>query len=223
MELEKYAKIADLFDFPQAGFRERAQQVFEVLSESHSRAACELEQFIHLMPTDILDQQELFTRSFDVQPITTLDVGYILFGDDYKRGELLVNLNREHHTAGIDCRGELADYLPNILRLLPLLVDQELVQDLVSELLVPALDAMIAEFDLERIEKREQVYQKHFKTLIETQIEFATIYGFCLRTLRMCLGQDFVLGEKLLPVGSSGFLKSLDREMEIEKQQQNID
>jgi hypothetical protein len=33
----------------------------------------------------------LFTRSFDVQAVTTLDLGYIVFGEDYKRGELLVN------------------------------------------------------------------------------------------------------------------------------------
>jgi len=216
VKLTKYEKMADLFDFPQAGFQDRVQEVFEDLSEQNSRAACELEQFIDLMPKNILDQQELFTRSFDVQAITTLDVGYVLFGDDYKRGELLVNLNRELRDAGIDCRGELADYLPNILRLMPHLEDQDLVQDLVAELLVPALDSMIGEFDLDRIQKREQMYQKHFKTLIETQIKFATIYSFCLKALRICLGQDFVLGEKLLPVGSSGFLKSIDQELEIE-------
>ena len=69
-----------------------------------------IDAFAKALPTDggpfdpeALDEvQEVFTRSFDVQSITTLGVGYVMFGDDYKRGEMLVNLNRELRDAGID-------------------------------------------------------------------------------------------------------------------------
>ena len=71
--------------------------------------------------------REIHTRSFEVQSITTLDVGYVAFGDDYKRGELLVNLNREHEAVGVDCGSELPDHLPNVLRLMARWQDPELV------------------------------------------------------------------------------------------------
>ena len=45
------------------------------------------------------------------QVLATLDIGYVLFGDDYKRGELLANLNQEHRKANNDCGTELADHL----------------------------------------------------------------------------------------------------------------
>ena len=62
---------------------------------------------------------ELYLRTFDVQAITTLDIGYVLFGEDYKRGALLAGLSAEHKKVSNDCGIELADHLPNVLRLLP--------------------------------------------------------------------------------------------------------
>jgi len=61
-----------------------------------------------------------------VQAVTTLDVGFILFGDDYKRGEMLVNISREIKEVGHDCGNELADHLPNILFLVSRMEDYEL-------------------------------------------------------------------------------------------------
>ena len=127
--------------------------------------------------------QELFTRSFDVQAIATLDLGYVLFGDDYKRGELLANLNREHVDAKNDCGTELADHLPNILRLMSVLQDEELIEDLAYAIVGPALLEMIGEFDSDRLEKKNESYRKHYKTLIETpavQVEAVTLYKLAL-------------------------------------------
>ena len=62
---------------------------------------------------------------------------------------MLSNLNREHAKAGNDCGSELADHLPNLLRLLPKLENAGLREELVREVLVPALMLMIREFDPE--------------------------------------------------------------------------
>jgi len=59
-----------------------------------------------------------------------------------------------------DCGAELADHLPNFLRLMPKLRDRELLRDLVDELLVPALRKMIAEFEPRRIERKTELYKK---------------------------------------------------------------
>jgi nitrate reductase assembly molybdenum cofactor insertion protein NarJ len=174
-----------------------------------------------LLPSaDLLTMQELFTRSFDVQAATTLDIGYVMFGDDYKRGEMLANLNREHLEAGVDCGTELADHLPNLLRLMAAHQDEELINDLASEILAPALRQMIGEFSTDRIEKRNVSYQKHYKTLIETPAvasEAVTLYQFALKSLYQVLQQDFSLSNKIPLKMTSDFLASVGQENEIEE------
>jgi len=157
----QYELLAPLFEYPQADFPEQAANIKDYLDGRYADAATELGHFADLLPVDDLEaMQELFTRSFDVQAATTLDVGYVLFGDDYKRGILLANLNREHRTANIDTGTELADYIPNLLRLMAVMEDEEVLHDLAYAILGPALLEMIGEFSTERIEKRNKKYEK---------------------------------------------------------------
>jgi len=217
-----YSLLAALFEYPDAGYPQRVQDLTEFLHGRYLKAAAELDRFVSLLPTqNLLTMQELFTRSFDVQAVTTLDVGYVLFGDDYKRGEMLANLNREHNEAGIDCGTELADYLPNLLRLLAVLKDEDLVSDLVNAVLAPALRQMVSEFNPDRVEKRNISYQKHYKTLIDSPpvaIAAVTLYQFALNTLYQVLKQDFSLIETIPLKLTSDFLTSVGRENKIEAQ-----
>jgi len=213
--------LASLFEYPDAGYPDRVRDVKDCLTGRYSDASAELERFIELLPADDLQKmQELFTRSFDVQAVTTLDVGYVLFGDDYKRGILLANLNREHRHAGIDTGTELADYIPNLLRLMAVIEDEEVLRDLAYAILAPALLEMIGEFSTERIQKRNKSYKKHYKTLIETPavaVEAVTLYQFALKSLYAVLKKDFALIETMPLQRSNDFLASVSRENEIEE------
>jgi nitrate reductase assembly molybdenum cofactor insertion protein NarJ len=213
--------LASLFEYPDADYPDRVGDVKDCLTGRYSDASAELERFIELLPVDDLQKmQELFTRSFDVQAVTTLDIGYVLFGDDYKRGILLANLNREHRHAGIDTGTELADYIPNLLRLMAVIEDEEVLQDLAYAILAPALLEMIGEFSTERIQKRNKSYKKHYKTLIETPavaVEAVTLYQFALKSLYAVLKQDFALIETMPLQRSNDFLASVSRENEIEE------
>ncbi len=213
--------LASLFEYPDADYPDRVRDVKDCLTGRYSDASAELERFIELLPVDDLQKmQELFTRSFDVQAVTTLDVGYVLFGDDYKRGILLANLNREHRHAGIDTGTELADYIPNLLRLMAVIEDEEVLQDLAYAILAPALLEMIGEFSTDRIQKRNKSYEKHYKTLIETPavaVEAVTLYQFALKSLYAVLKQDFALIETMPLQRSNDFLASVSRENEIEE------
>ncbi len=210
-----------MFEYPDAGYPDRVGDVKDCLTGRYSDASAELERFIELLPVDDLQKmQELFTRSFDVQAVTTLDIGYVLFGDDYKRGILLANLNREHRHAGIDTGTELADYIPNLLRLMAVIEDEEVLRDLAYAILAPALLEMIREFSTERIQKRNKSYEKHYKTLIETPavaVEAVTLYQFALKSLYAVLKQDFALIETMPLQRSNDFLASVSRENEIEE------
>ena len=216
-----YHLLAGLFEYPDAGYPERVRQIKKFLDGNYPEAAGEIGKFLDYLPADdLLTMQELFTRSFDVQAIATLDIGYVLFGDDYKRGELLANLNREHLAAKNDCGTELADHLPNILRLMSLLKDEELIEDLAYAIVGPALLEMIGEFDPGRLEKKNESYRKHYKTLIDTpavQIEAVTFYKLALNALYKVLKQDFSRIEMMPLKRESDFLNSVGRENEIEE------
>ena len=121
-----YNLFASLLSYPNEESLSKVESTQEYLNKNYPDAAETLNEFTGFARTiSLWKWEEIYTRTFDVQAITTLDVGYVLFGDDYKRGELLVNLNKEHTKAGNDCETELSDHLPNILRLLNKLNDKD--------------------------------------------------------------------------------------------------
>ena len=220
-----YELLAGLFAYPDAGYPGRVAVTLESVEDRHPAAAGHLRSFLELLPADSLARMtEMYTRSFDVQAITTLDVGYLLFGDDYKRGELLAGLNKEHVRLGIDCGGELADHLPNLLRLVGRLDDDpELLTDLVTQILEPGIRTMLAEFNPERVTQKERFYEKRLKTLIEAPDGLVPLYGHAIAALYEVLCDDFDL-TRSAPTEldqSGGFLGALQREMAPEQPRQN--
>lgn len=215
--LKYYHLIADVFDFPTAGFDRRVENVYLYIKDNYTELADELYHFVeYVKNTSITEQEEIYTRTFDVQAITTMDLGYVLFGDDYKRGELLSNLNREHTAVNNELNNQLPDHLPSILRLLPKIKDEELLHELTEEIIIPAIEKIISEFNQDRIIKKNEIYEKHYKTLIQTSEKFAVIYQHTFRTLLMILLKDFNIQQKSLPEKNSDFLRSLNTELELE-------
>ena len=230
--MRHYEQLAALFDYPRRDYPARAREARAAVRDVCPSAASYLDRFVDALPSsgdtlmpDALDEmQEVFTRSFDVQSITTLSVGYVTFGDDYKRGELLVNLNRELRDVGIDCGSELSDHLPNILRLTARWQDREILVELVEEILRPALGQMIAEFGQDRIVARDALYKKHFKTLISTNAKRSTVYSLPLQALAAVLDEDFALHDRVRSAPpKNDFLTSVRQELEIEADQEAPD
>lgn len=106
------------------------------------------------------EREELFIRTFDVEPVCHMDIGHILFGEDYKRGDFLAQMQREQTAAGNDPGTELADHLPNVLTLIPLLGDEGLVAELGWCILVPAVTEILKKF-----ESTANYYRFAFETL----------------------------------------------------------
>ncbi len=221
--LGPYDQLAPLFVYPDAQYTGHVEVAIEALRGEHPEAAKALTQFRELLPPSdpaapeiaVNAIQEIFTRSFEVQSITTLDVGYVIFGDDYKRAELLVNLNREQRMVGNELGTELSDHLPTVLRLLSRWENAELALEFVQQILHPALRYMIEEFNPERIERRNVLYKKHHKTLIVTAAERTTMYRFALKALKEVLRADFEFVWEPPQEQSSEFLRSIVRELTI--------
>lgn len=228
MNYDHYYKLASVFDFPRDDYRSHVERAIVCIKDNYPDAAVDLSEFLEGIPLEILACQELYTRTFDVQSITTLDVGYVLFGDDYKRAELLSNLTRTHVLGGTDRKGELADHLPNILRLMPKFNDlsgEDLLGELVTEIMVPGLMLMIKEFDVNRIEKKNTQYEKHFKTVIDPAPgRNPRIYKQALSALLSVLKIDFQAADVIEKLESWSrnpktvdFLGKVAQEMEIEE------
>lgn len=217
--LPLYEALAVVFDRPGPGRAQEIRRTAEALRHGYPAAAEALEAFLAIVGGLEADAfAELHVRTFDIQPIATLDLGYTLFGEDYKRGQLLAGLVREHREAGVDCGGELADHLPNVLRLLGRLPEGEVRTELVTVILAPALQSMQREFDPTRLAKKEEVYRKHHKTIIEyAEHEQRTAYRHPLEALAQMLKRDFAFQTRRLPVAQEGsFERALDTEMDIE-------
>lgn len=222
--LTHYERLAALFDYPDARYLERVAEARDALAGAFPAAILHLDAFAQALPGNggrigpmqLEEVQEIFTRSFDVQSITTLGVGYVMFGDDYKRGELLVNLNRELDDAGIPCGTELPDHLPNVLRLLACWKDSDLVREFVEEILYPALRMMIEEFEEDRITQRNRLYKKHFKTLIASSERRGTMFRLPLAAVLAVLEQEFSLSARVPVEQDNDFLRFVGRELDIE-------
>ncbi len=208
-KLSDYNKIASLFVFPQDDdFAEQINGVQQYLNGVLPEAGNTLQPFTDIISQiSKIEQEELYLRTFELQSLTSLDIGYVVFGDDYKRGELLVNLNREHKAYGVDCGSELADNLSNVLRLLNKLQDTKLRDDLANMLIIPALVKMIKSFGDDQIAAKEKVYIKHHKTLLQKHQSF-TVYRYALKALQQILKHDFSSEIVEEPINSRGFLGS---------------
>lgn len=215
MNIDHYRLMAGLLDFPEQKLKEDVNAVQAFLDSRYPDVGDSFRPFCEVVKNILVDDmQELYTRTFEVQAITTLDLGYLLFGDDYKRAELLVNLNREHNTIGNNCGHELADHLPNVIRLIAMLEDEELRLELLKKLIIPGLKKMISEFDPEKLRIKNEVYVKHHKTLIEVAEHIGTIYQKPLMALLAMIEQDFALTEEEKEK-TSDFLTSLSTELKI--------
>lgn len=218
-----YEHLARLFDYPGPDYPAWVHATRAVFAGRYAAAEAALEAFARLLPgrgdrlsAEALDAvQELFTRTFDVQAITTLSVGYVMFGDDYKRGELLVQLSHEHEAAGVSCGSELPDHLPAVLRLMARWEDRALAAEFATLILYPAVEGMIAEFGPDRTARRDALYEKHYRTLIAGS-ERATMFREPLAAVRAVLAQDFDLTHWRPPERDNDFLRTLGRELEID-------
>ncbi len=112
----------------------------------------------------VLKQQEYYLKTFDVQAVCYLEIGYVLFGEDYKRAQLLVNLKNEHKKAEVDCGTELGDHLPNVLTLLSKVSDPEFAEELGFIITSPAVRFMLTKF--------KGIENNYYKGLLEVLHEF---------------------------------------------------
>lgn len=215
--INHYKKLARLFQYPRTDYKERVKEAETVLTELYPETLTTFKQFSDFVFNSSHNEiTEIFTRTFDVQAITTLDVGYVLFGDDYKRGELLVNLNREHREAANECTDELADNLANLLSLLPKMQNHDIRDELVEMIIMPGLIKIINEFDTKNINLKNKIYKKQYKTIIEQSEDYGRIFLIPLRVVYKIIENDFGYIKPIEENNKNTFTDAITSEIEID-------
>jgi nitrate reductase assembly molybdenum cofactor insertion protein NarJ len=142
-KLLHYKLLAKLFTYPSEPLLPVLKQLESVANGLPSDAWMAFEGCIKLFADKPLYQlEEFYVETFLMNPVTSLDVGFVLFGQDLRRNQFLVNMQNEQQLAGNDCGIELADHLANVLNVLPFMQDEETRNELAKGLLMPAIADM---------------------------------------------------------------------------------
>lgn len=143
--------FADLLEYPTPALSQQTKAAVERLTKWSPEAAVRIDGFQkHVDASNLEQMQELYTRTFDIQPVCYPYVGYHLFGESYKRGAFMAMLNEGYRKYGYSAGNELPDHVGIILRFLGSSIagrNSEFGQTLLNEGLVPTLEKMIAGFD----------------------------------------------------------------------------
>jgi nitrate reductase delta subunit len=91
------------------------------------------------------DMEELYTRTFDINPISSLEIGWHLYGEAYERGAFLVKMRDMLRQYGVPESTELPDHLVHVLHLLAKMDDGE-ADAFINSNLLPALRKMLDGF-----------------------------------------------------------------------------
>jgi nitrate reductase molybdenum cofactor assembly chaperone len=141
---ELYDALAGLLCYPGPGYVDRLDEcrraLEAVVPEAAERVGHVADRLRGLSDEDI---EELYTRTFDLSPVCSLEVGWHLFGENYARGEFLVRMRQELRDRGLAESAELPDHLTHVLPALARMGRKE-ADRFASRFLLPALEKMLA-------------------------------------------------------------------------------
>lgn len=163
IERRVYALFADVLRYPTEYTAQLARECADLLSTELPEAGESLRDFSAFLGGQPFERiEELFTSSFELNPVCYPYVGYHLFGDDHKRAAFMVKAKERLTAHGIQIEeGELPDHLPLLLEFAAEVDDDEAVGSLINECLIPTVKKMAACF------KTDNPYGKVIAALLQ--------------------------------------------------------
>ena len=114
------------------------------------------------------DLEELYTRTFDVNPVCSLELGWHLYGETYERGAFLVQMRDLLKRCGVEESSELPDHISHVLLSLSRMSAEE-AEVFVSTRFMKAIDKMISGFA-----DKNNPYEHVMKAVRELAVPFVT-------------------------------------------------
>ncbi len=144
--LQLYAR---LFSYPDAFCFDTGQNLSSNLSGYSAEIAEQARPFFtFLQETGLSRIEERFTYTFDLNADNCLEVGWHLYGEDYRRGRFLAAMRRNLMENHVEESLELPDHLSHCLRLIAVSSDRE-IQSFVREQLNPVVRKLAGQLDAE--------------------------------------------------------------------------
>lgn len=162
MTTNQYSIIANIFRYPEIEFKEQMLEVNSVIKLLYPEQLSTFAKFLKGVSDSNSINEEYYLKTFEIEGVCCMDLGYVLFGEDYKRGDFLAKIQSEQIICGNDTGIELADHLPNILTLMAHHHDSEFVEELGFGLVITTIKAI-----LEKFSETENHYKYAFETLLE--------------------------------------------------------
>ncbi len=135
-----YNALAGLLTYPEADYPQRIETALGIAPEECRPQLKEFAARVSGLATDEI--QELFTGTFDLNPVCSLELGWHLFGENYDRGLLLVRVRGELRRHGLEESTELPDHLTHVLKLVGRM-EHEPAADFTAACVLPALAKML--------------------------------------------------------------------------------
>ena len=139
---ELFDSLAALLRYPDESYPRSADACKSALLDEQPEILALAEDFrrrVSSLSTE--DLQELFTQTFDLNPVCSLEVGWHLFGEQYERGEFLVRMRQQLRRFEIPETTELPDHLTHVLSVLGRMEPEE-AEEFAGACVYPALDKM---------------------------------------------------------------------------------
>jgi nitrate reductase delta subunit len=136
-----HERLASLLAYPDRG-RAGLRPVLDALDDELAADLAPFRDAVEALDDRALE--ELYTRTFDLNPVCSLEVGWHLFGEDYTRGNFLVGVRELLRRFGVAEGAELPDHL---VHLLPALARMDGADDFARKYVLPALGKMLEGFE----------------------------------------------------------------------------
>jgi nitrate reductase molybdenum cofactor assembly chaperone NarJ/NarW len=136
--------FADILDYPAPGLAEKAGECATLIGAAQPEAVALLKSFHRFAEETPLGKlQEIYSGFFDLNSICHPYIGYQLFGENYKRSVLLIELKKAYRAAGFEATpSEIPDRLSIVLRFVAQSKGGEEIDELLNRGVLPALARM---------------------------------------------------------------------------------
>lgn len=138
-----YDSLGSLLKYPEHGTADAVKTCLAALQTAESPALESVSKFgEHMAGLSQVETEELFTHTFDINPVCALEVGWHLFGERYERGTFIVKMRQTLRRLNIPESSELPDHITHVLEALGRMEASE-ADEFAHLFVLPALTKML--------------------------------------------------------------------------------
>jgi nitrate reductase delta subunit len=149
MITEVLDNLAAILEYPTDDYKHHVGECIQRIKEERPDDDAALLRLVafnaQIQDLSLAEIEELYTRTFDINPVSSLEVGWHLHGETYERGAFLVTMRDVLRRCNVEESSELPDHLTHVLLAVGRMSEEE-AAEFVSHRLLKALNKMLEGF-----------------------------------------------------------------------------